>query len=142
MRPADLIPDENTSLFKIAGGITIVLLLTLGISFVTGIISSTTNVVTKEFGAEAALKKYEWFKEASAELDRKVIDVEIYQQRVDTCYKRNERNCGIVEEQFFGLKSSYNGLVAEYNAASNKFNWSMFDATDGDRTIKQLYEPK
>ena len=43
------------------------------------------------------------------------------------CSNDKSNNCMIMQEQLFGLVSNYNGLVADYNSASSKFNWSLFN---------------
>ena len=44
-------------------------------------------VAKQEFGAKAMLKKYEWFKDASAQLDKKLEDIEIYKFRTNSMEK-------------------------------------------------------
>jgi len=45
-------------------------------------INSTTSVVYEEFNARELLRKYEWFKDVSATLDKKLADIGVYQSRI------------------------------------------------------------
>lgn len=108
-----------------------------------GIVGSVFNwfgeakqVAQKEFGPSAMLQKYEWFKDAAAQLEKKQADIGVYEGRVksqDEAYKgvarkdwpRDDREQrSIWESEVAGAKASYNSLAAEYNAQMAKFNWS------------------
>lgn len=107
-----------------------------GLSFAMGWVGSAANVVKKEFGAEALLKKYEWFKNASAALDKSVADIKVYQQRVKDMkadyvgvsrkdwQRTDSEQLSIWRSELAGVKANYNGLAADYNAQMAKFNWS------------------
>ncbi len=98
------------------------------------------NVAKQEFGATALLKKYEWFKDASAELDKKIADISVYQKRVDSLisdydgvarkdWPRSDREqMSIWQTELAGVKASYNSLASEYNSQMAKFNWSFANA--------------
>ena len=90
----------------------------------------------KEFKPSALLKKYEYYKDVSAALDKKIADVQVYNIRVkalqDT-YKgvkrqewaRDDREqLSIWMSEVAGIKASYNTLASEYNSAMSKFNWA------------------
>ena len=120
--------DENTSIYSIIWKIFLVLAFIGVLSFGYSMLSSTAKVANKEFGAEAALKKYEWFKDASNEIERKLKDIQVYENKIEKlCSNDKSNNCMIMQEQLFGLTSNYNGLVADYNSASSKFNWNLFN---------------
>lgn len=94
------------------------------------------DTVFKEFKVSTLLKKYEYFKDVSAQLDKKVSDIGVYEVRlksIETSYgevKRSEwaredrEQYNLSYSELAGVKSSYNSLAAEYNAAMSKFNYS------------------
>jgi len=107
-----------------------------------GWFSETGQVIQSEFGPEAGLKKYEWFKDAAAELQKKRADIAVYEKRLrdlEKSYQNIERQKWSREdrEQFnvwlseiAGIKASYNQLAAEYNAQMAKFNWRFANTGD------------
>lgn len=120
--------NEKTSIYSIIWKISLVIAFIGVLSFGYSMLSSTAKVAKKEFGAEAALKKYEWFKDASNEIERKLKDIQVYENKIEKlCSNDKSNNCMIMQEQLFGLISNYNGLVADYNSASSKFNWNLFN---------------
>ena len=129
--------NGKTSIYSIIWKITLVFAFTGDLSIGFGLIGSTTKVAKKEFGAEAALKKYEWFKDASNEIERKLKDISVYENKIEKlCSNDKSNNCMIMQEQLFGLISNYNGLVADYNSASSKFNWNLFNTENIPTTYK------
>lgn len=88
-----------------------------------------------EFSASALLEKYEWFKDAAAQLDKKFADIGVYEYRLLLMKESNDnapRNMWEREdrEQFnvwaseiAGVIASYNSLAAEYNSNMSKGNW-------------------
>lgn len=126
-----------------------VILFIFGLAVVIGIIgyplgwfSEAASVAKKEFGPSAALEKYEWFKDAAAQLDKKKADIQLYDSRMKAMketYANLERQKWPREdrEQFnlwssevSGVAASYNSLAAEYNSGMAKFNWSFANAGD------------
>lgn len=47
-----------------------------------GWFGEAAKVAQEQFGPEALLSKYEWFKDASAGLDKKQADLGVYQARL------------------------------------------------------------
>lgn len=100
------------------------------------------SVASKEVDPAAIQRKYEWFKDAAAQLDRKRADIAAYEARLKALaddYEgkprtawaredREQRNLWLSEAA--GLKSSYNDLAAQYNAAHAKWNWRFADVGD------------
>ncbi len=98
------------------------------------------EVAQQEFGAKELLRKYEWFKDAAASLDKKRADIQVYQSRItqmnedysDTHRKdwpRTDREqMSVWQAESSGVKASYNGLAAEYNSQMAKFNWRFCNA--------------
>lgn len=100
-----------------------------------GWFSEAAKVTQQEFGPEAMLKKYEWFKDAAAQLEKKQADVVVYESRtksMNETYKNLSREkwpredreqYNIWQSEVAGVKASYNQLAADYNAQMAKFNW-------------------
>lgn len=121
------------------------------------ICNEAVDVGMEEAGPRALLKKYQWFKDASAQLDKKTADIKVYEARfksMDEGYKGQRRSEWAREdrEQFnlwtsevAGIKASYNGLAAEYNAAMAKINWAFCNQGDlpkgADVPLPREYKP-
>lgn len=98
--------------------------------------SDAKETAFKEFKPSALLKKYEYFKDVSAQLDKKVADIEVfnikiqdlkaeYKGEVRKNWAREDREqLSIWQSELSGMKASYNELAAEYNSAMSKFNYS------------------
>ena len=154
--PNSAISAGTGFMVKVVIGLFIVSVVIGGLGFVSGWFGEAATVAQEEFGPEAALEKYEWFKNASAQLDKKRADIKVYEanvQDLESDYEGTPRSkWDRVDKQQLsqwkmevsGIKASFNSLAAEYNANSAKFNWKMFDtgkAPDGSnyplpRTIK------
>lgn len=99
-------------------------------------VDEVASVAHEEFGARASLAKYEWFKDAAAQLDKKRADIRVYQAGLDGSaaeWAGKEMPRDVREErslrraEVMGAIASYNALAAEYNAAHAKFNWRFAD---------------
>lgn len=113
-----------------------------------GIVLSTCNTGMKmqqnlqqtvydEFKPSELLRKYEWFKNASSQLDQKKSSLEVYKDRfveLKQSYQKDSLNrskwsredkeqWNIWQSEYAGLKASYNDLAAQYNSAMSKFNY-------------------
>lgn len=96
------------------------------------------QVAKEEFGPRASLKKYEWFKDASSQLEKKKEDINIYSERISSFEsdydgvsrkdwdRIDKQTYSQYQQELAGVRSSYNKLAAEYNANSEKFNWSLY----------------
>ncbi len=112
------------------------------ISFIFSWFSDAGETAKKEFSVSAQLKKYEWFKDASAQLDKKLADVKVYEQRMENLeedYKEISRNkwpredreqYNIWSSEVAGVKSSYNQLASEYNSNMSKVNFAFANRGD------------
>jgi len=107
----------------------------LGLFVITNLttwLGGAAKVAQKEFSAEAMLKKYEWFKDASHQIEKRGKDIQIYTEKQTMCVGQIDRlareQCMMWSQEVAGIKSAHNSLVAEYNAQSSKFNWSAFNA--------------
>jgi hypothetical protein len=107
-----------------------------------GAANNAAGVVQKEFYPDALLRKYEWFKDASAALDKKQADVRVYDARLtalivaNTGLKRSQwprddrEQSSIWMSEEAGIKASYNQLASEYNSEMAKFNWRFTNVGD------------
>lgn len=107
--------------------------------------TNTSKTIYNEFSSSAMLEKYEWFKDASSILDKKLSDIDIYQDKLDNLtesYKdiprrewdrTDKETWNIWSQELAGIKSSYNRLAAEFNSNKSKFNWEKFE---GDEPIE------
>ena len=107
---------------------------------VCGWIGEAADVTREELGPRALLKKYEWFKDALAQLDKKKADIGVYGTRLkslETAYEGVPRkdwprtdldHWSQWHSEVAGTKSSYNSLAAEYNSQMSKANWRFTNA--------------
>lgn len=107
-----------------------------------GWFGEAAKVTKQEFGPKAMLKKYEWFKDAAAQLEKKKADVTVYESRIKSMneiYKNLSREkwpredreqYNIWQSEVAGVKASYNQLAAEYNSQMAKFNWRFANVGD------------
>ena len=125
------LPIAGTIIFAIfALGI-----LVSAISYGLGWFGEAARVTQEEFGPRAMLQKYEWFKDAAAQLEKKQADVTVYERRItamNETYKDLPRNqwpredreqYNVWSSEVAGVEASYNTLAAEYNSQMAKFNW-------------------
>lgn len=130
---------------KLLGWILLIMVTFTGLSLVgsaLGWFTEAAQVAKEEFGPRNALKKYEWFKDASEQIRKLDSDIRVYEDKqVLLCVSGMDRiareQCMLWSQEVAGVKSAYNGVVAEYNAQSQKFNWEMFDTTQIPTTYKE-----
>lgn len=121
-----------------------------------GAAQNAASVVQKEFYPDALLRKYEWFKDAAAALDKKAADIGVYDARLSnlkaeyervprTQWPRDDREqWSIWSSEAAGIRASYNQLAAEYNAEMAKFNWrftNVGDVPQGGKPLPRDYRP-
>ena len=111
----------------------VIILMVVGVAF--RFFGEAADVAHEEFGPRGALGKYEWFKDAAAQLDAKRADLKVYETRISTMeedyadtkrrdWPRSDREqYNLWQQEMAGLKQSYNSLAADYNAQMAKFNW-------------------
>lgn len=104
-----------------------------------GLFGDSVQVAREEFGPRPALQKYEWFKDAANQIKAKQQDIQNYTsvlKTMDEDWKGVEKKDWPREinqeysqrkSELAGLITAYNSLIAEYTAASEKFNWSPFE---------------
>jgi hypothetical protein len=113
-------------------GMSILVAAIWGIGTVFGWFGEAADVAKKEFGPAAAVQKYEWFKDAASQLDRKKADLSMFDARVDSLKKNGGSPDSIAqaEAERIGVASSYNDLAARYNSSMAKANWRWANAGD------------
>jgi hypothetical protein len=110
-----------------------------------------------EFAASSLLKKYEWFKDASAKLDSKLASIQVAENRVKGLEKQYEgmhrkdwnrtdaEQHSIWTQEVVGLKMSYNALASAYNARMSKENYRFCNQGDlprgATKTLPREFKP-
>lgn len=129
-------------LWKIFGAIALICIVLIPLSYIIGWCGEAAQVAQEEFGPRELLRKYEWFKDAAAQLDAKRATIGTLESRqkalVDgygnsprSQWAREDREqVNIWVSEVAGVKASYNLLAAEYNAQMAKFNWRFTNTGD------------
>ncbi len=104
--------------------------------------TNAADTVYKETSPDALLKKYEWFKNASAEADKKLADIEVYKSRQKSMEESytgvprkdwstvDKEQYNLWQQEVAGVIASYNSLAAEYNSQMSKINWAFTNVGD------------
>ena len=99
-------------------------------------VGNAADTAFDELNPKALLRKYEWFKDASAQLDKKQADIRVFAARgkgLADQYaevprkdwpRHDARESSQISAELAGVKASYNSLAAEYNAAMSKINYA------------------
>lgn len=107
-----------------------------GCSVVGTWLNESNSVARSELGPKTVLKKYEWFKDASAELDKKKSDIKVYAvnlKDIEDAYTGKPRSewtsddraeHNQLQAELNGIKASFNQLASEYNSHMVKINYS------------------
>lgn len=141
--------DAYWTLPRIVGFLAVIITLTaaLGVfscavGLLGGAATNTAGVIKKELYPDALLRKYEWFKDASAALDKKQADMKVYDARLTSLteqytgvkrgqWPRDDREqYSIWASEAAGVRASYNQLASEYNAQMSKLNWRFTNVGD------------
>ena len=107
------------------------LFLSLSLSLFTIQCNDAKDTVYNEFKVSTLLKKYEYFKDLSAAIDKKRADIELYQIEISSYTKEDDRF--YVEQrksELIGIIAMHNQLCAEYNSAMSKFNYRFTNIGD------------
>jgi len=117
----------------------ILVLMVIGIGFstlnyFTSWFGEAATVAKQEFGPKAMLTKYEWFKDASAGLDKKQANITVYSARLAVFDGMSRKEMDRTDKQqqaqwlseVAGVRASYNDLAANWNSQISKFNWKPF----------------
>ena len=102
--------------------------------------NEAVDVAHEEFGPRELLRKYEWLKDAAAQLDKKKADIKVYKagltdladtyegvKRIDWA-KEDREHHNLLTQQVAGVRASYNDLAADYNSQMSKINWRFTNA--------------
>ncbi len=132
--------------WQILGVVTLFLLAVLVFSLVWGscntaikMVDNGQKVIYDQFKPEELLRKYEWFKDASAQLDAKVATLHMYENREKSLKdsygndrskwsRTDQEQSNLWQSEYLGVKASYNDLCSQYNAAMAKFNYRFCNA--------------
>ena len=107
------------------------LFLLLSLSLVTIQCNDAKDTVYNEFKVSTLLKKYEYFKDLSAAIDKKRADIEVYQTEISS-YNKDDDKFYIEQRksELLGIIAMHNQLCAEYNSAMSKFNYRFTNVGD------------
>ncbi len=99
-------------------------------------VNDARDTAFEEFKPSELLNKYEYFKEMSGALDKKIADIQMYDARIKnleesyagaarSTWARDDREAyNTIQAERIGIKASYNQLAADYNVAMAKFNFA------------------
>lgn len=152
--------EARWTISRVVGLVIVLMVAGLGVRLVGGALGwfgEAASVAQEEFGPRALLDKYEWFKDASAALDKKRADVGVYDARLRALqesygaatrseWAREDREqVNVWMSEVAGIKASYNSLAAEYNAQMVKFNWRFANAGElpqgAEMPLPREYKP-
>lgn len=123
----------------IVGWIIALIFIVTGIGIVgkfAGWFGSAAQVVAEQVDPRALLAKYEWFKDAAAQLDALHANINVYDQRrksIELAYDGQKRSAWTRDDrqewdqsysEVAGVKAAYNTLAADYNARMAKINYA------------------
>jgi hypothetical protein len=134
------------------------ILVVLAILFVGGIVlnaagwfaSRSVAVAQQQLDPAELLRKYELFKDESAQLDAKLASIKIKQRQVAETKsmpmdRTNREQLMIWQQELGGMKYSFNSLAADYNAQMSKINYRFCNAGDlpqgASTPLPRAYKP-
>lgn len=129
-------------LLKFFGWLTVIIIGFIVVGSITGFFGDAASTAKREFQASTMLKRYEWFKDASSQLEKKVADIQVYEHKLKLLkedypkvsrsdWPRDDREqYNIWISEMDGIKMSYNSLASQYNAAMVKFNYRFTNVGD------------
>ena len=111
----------------------------------------------KEFKPSELLKKYEYYKDMSAALDKKIADMGVYESRITELKqqyvgvarkdwaKDDREQMSIWQSELSGIKASYNQLASDYNSAMSKFNYAFCNVGElpkgAEKSLPREFKP-
>ena len=91
--------------------------------------SDAGQTAYNEFKVSSLLKKYEYFKDLSAAIDKKRADIEMYQSEIETFTEKDDAfYIQQRKSELLGIIAMHNQLCSEYNSAMSKFNYRFTNA--------------
>jgi hypothetical protein len=137
----DYEPEKRTLKGVIVKGLGLILLLSV-LGFGAKVVlaplwfaSRAVDVAKQELDPAVLLKKYEWFKDAAANLGKHQANIAVYQSRVTEMKgdyegvarkdwdRTDKEQMSLWHQEVAGVKAAFNSLAAEYNAQMAKINW-------------------
>ena len=91
-------------------------------------VGRSVDVAKQQLDPAELLRKYELFKDESASLDAKLASIHSKQKAIDRVRampmdRTNREQLMVWEQEFEGMKYSYNQLASDYNAQMAKINY-------------------
>ena len=114
-----------------------------------GWFGDAVGTVVNQTKPSELLRKYEWFKDAAANLTAKKQNVSLYEGKITAFSaikdqsRTDKENFMLWNQELVGLKASYNNLKAEYNAQMAKVNWAFCEigsVPDGAEELPRSFE--
>lgn len=118
---------------KYFGYLVLVLMLASSLGILLNTCSDTEKVINKEFSPSALLKKYEYFKDASAAIDKQRADIDMYQKEIESMSSTDKDDKFYIQQrksELIGIISIHNQLCSDYNSAMSKFNYRFTNVGD------------
>lgn len=84
--------------------------------------SNGVETAYKEYKPETLLKKYEYFKDLSASIDKKRADIMLFESTLKATDKKDSEY-NQLRSELLGIISIHNSLCADYNSQMAKFNY-------------------
>lgn len=140
----DVVTEGRWTFHKVFWPIVGLMIILSVVGYAFGWFGEAAQVAQEEFGATAALQKYEWFIEQQTMIQKADADVAMFEGRVRgvedqyasygpdkakwSPHIQVEYNSARQQarDDLVAVKSQRNTLAREYNAASEKFNWAPF----------------
>lgn len=135
--------DRETRQLVRGGCAVLVLLFALTATVVAcGVGGCTAKKANEQFGVDASLEKYEWFKDAAARLEAKRASVQVSEARLEALDKQyagvprkdwpraDLEQSNLWRSEVAGMKASFNDLAGQYNARMAKFNFRYANVGD------------
>lgn len=126
--------------FFIALGVCVILLVFMGTCGVINIAgwfaSRAVDVVKQQVDPAELLRKYELFKDESAQLDAKASNIRIKEKQVAKVEalpgkdRTDREQLMIWQQELGGMKYSFNQLAADYNSQMSKINYRFCNVGD------------
>ena len=125
--------------------------------WITGWCFEPAEETKEQLSPSATLDKYEWFRDVSAQLEKKLSDIHALSSRIRAlsafCKKipfymwkqeyREQANAWVSE--LAQIQASFNDLAAHYNSEMARFNWRFANAAElpqgAEKPLPREYKP-
>lgn len=132
-------------------------LVVFGVVLACGVGGCLFRKADEQFGIDASVSKYEWFKDAAAKLEAKQANISAAESRLaalDEQYKGVPRKdwpradleqSNVWRAEVSGMKAGFNDLAAEFNARMAKANYRYANVGDlpagADKPLPREFKP-